>query len=67
MKEGYVIREQERAHFITITVVEWIDVFTRKNYRDCLIDCLDFCIKNKFHVIGNQRDVNGKKSMRIFK
>lgn len=47
MKEGYIIREQEKAHFITATVVDWIDVFTRKNYRDCIIDCLDFCIKNK--------------------
>lgn len=47
MKEGYVIREQENAHFITATVVDWIDVFSRKSYRDCIIDCLDFCIKNK--------------------
>ena len=47
MKEGYIIREQEKAHFITATVADWIDVFTRKNYRDCSIDCLDFCIKNK--------------------
>ena len=32
MKERYIIREQEKAHFITATVVDWIDVFTRKNY-----------------------------------
>lgn len=58
MKEGYIIRDQEKAHFITATVVDWIDVFTRKSYRDCIIDCLDFCIKNKGmilygHVIMN--------------
>ena len=47
MKEGYVIREQGKAHFITITVVDWIDVFSRKNYKDCIIECLDYCIKNK--------------------
>lgn len=47
MKEGYVIRDQEKAHFITATVVDWIDIFTRKNYRDCVVDCLDFCIKHK--------------------
>lgn len=47
MKEGFIIREQEKAHFITATVVDWIDVFTRKNYRDCIIGCSDFCIKNK--------------------
>jgi REP element-mobilizing transposase RayT len=34
-------------HFITATIVDWIDVFTRKTYRDSVIECLDFCIKNK--------------------
>lgn len=47
MKEGYVIRDQALPHFITATVVDWIDIFTRKAYRDSVIDCLDFCIKNK--------------------
>jgi hypothetical protein len=30
MKEGYIIRDQEKPHFITFTVVDWVDVFTRK-------------------------------------
>lgn len=47
MKEGYVIRDQSLPHFITATVVDWIDVFTRQTYRDIVIDCLDYCIKNK--------------------
>ncbi|MEZ4853779.1 transposase [Flavobacterium sp.] len=47
MKEGYIIREQGKAHFVTATVVDWIDVFSRKSYRDCVIECLDYCIKNK--------------------
>ena len=47
MKEGYIIRDQQKTHFITATVVDWIDVFTRKAYKDVVIDCLDFCIKNK--------------------
>lgn len=29
MKEGYIIRDQSAIHFITATVVDWIDVFTR--------------------------------------
>ena len=45
--EGYAIRDQTLPHFITATVVDWVDVFTRKSYRDCIINCLDFCIKNK--------------------
>ena len=47
MKEGYIIRNQSKIHFITATVVDWIDVFTRKIYKDAVIDCLDFCIKHK--------------------
>ena len=47
MKEGYIIRDQEKIHFITATVIDWIDVFTRKSYKDVIIECLAFCIKNK--------------------
>jgi len=47
MKEGYVIRDQTLPHFITPTVVDWIDVFTRQTYRDIVIESLDYCIKNK--------------------
>lgn len=46
-KEGYIIRDQSKTHFITATVVDWVDVFSRKAYRDCIIESLDFCIKNK--------------------
>lgn len=47
MKEGYIARAQDKPHFITATVVDWIDIFTRKNYRDIVIDCFTFCIQNK--------------------
>lgn len=46
-KEGYIIRDQSKTHFITATVVDWVDVFSRKAYRDCIIESLNFCIKNK--------------------
>ena len=46
-KEGYIIRDQSKSHFITATVVDWVDVFSRKAYRNCIIESLDFCIKNK--------------------
>ncbi len=36
MKAGYVIRDQERPHFVTCTVVDWIDIFTRQAYRDII-------------------------------
>ncbi|MEN9337402.1 MAG: hypothetical protein RLZZ500_2389, partial [Bacteroidota bacterium] len=47
MKEGYVIRDQSLPHFLTCTIVDWIDVFSRKTYRECVIDCFEYCIKNK--------------------
>ena len=34
-------------HFLTFTVVGWIDVFSRKAYRDILLEGLQFCIENK--------------------
>ena len=34
MSEGYKIRDQTLPHFITFTVVDWIDVFTRQTYKD---------------------------------
>ena len=46
-KEGFIIRDQSKPHFITTTVVDWVDVFSRKTYKDCVIESLDFCIKNK--------------------
>ncbi len=51
MKEGYVIRDQSAPHFITATVVDWIDVFTRRVHRDCIIEAFDYSIKNKGLVV----------------
>lgn len=47
MKEGYVIRDQNLPHFLTLTIVDWVDVFSKKNYRNCVIECFAYCIKNK--------------------
>jgi len=44
---GYKIINQDGLHFITCTVVGWVDVFTRKIYRDIIIESLAYCISNK--------------------
>lgn len=44
---GYKITNQNNLHFITPTIVGWIDVFTRKIYKDIIVDSLNYCIKNK--------------------
>ena len=37
----------EHAHFLTMTVVDWIDVFIRKNHKITIVESLQFCQKNK--------------------
>lgn len=47
MPTGYQIKEQDKLHFVTLQVVEWVDIFTRQNYRDIIITNLAYCQKNK--------------------
>ena len=48
MKDGgYRIRNQKEIHFLTFAVVEWVDVFIRKEYRDIVMDSLAFCQEEK--------------------
>ena len=44
---GYKIRNQAAIHFITFDVSEWVDVFTRKEYRDIVLESIRFCQKEK--------------------
>jgi hypothetical protein len=51
MSSKYQIGDERYAHFVTFTVVNWIDLFTRDVYRDILIESLDYCVKNKGLII----------------
>lgn len=45
---GFHYRINEgKAHFVTMTVVDWIDVFTRKNHKLAIIESLKYCQKHK--------------------
>jgi putative transposase len=44
---GYKIRNQAEAHFITFAVEQWVDVFTRKDYRDIVLESIRHCQKEK--------------------
>ena len=44
---GYKIRNKEAIHFITFAVVEWVDVFTRKDYAHLVVESLQYCQKEK--------------------
>jgi REP element-mobilizing transposase RayT len=43
--------KSDKAYFITMTVVGWVDVFTRKNHRDAIIESLKYCQKEKGLII----------------
>ena len=47
MGHTYVVRNQEGQYFVTFTVHQWIDVFTRPEYVDILLDSIKYCQKNK--------------------
>jgi REP element-mobilizing transposase RayT len=51
MSDKYKIWDPSKAYFITVTVVGWIDVFTRKCHKFTLIDSLRYCQKEKGLVI----------------
>jgi putative transposase len=35
------------VYFVTLTVVEWIDIFTRPVYKNLIIDALNYCVASK--------------------
>lgn len=47
MSEKYKIKDSEHLHFLTLTVVGWIDVFTRKNHRLAIVSSLKYCQHEK--------------------
>jgi putative transposase len=49
---GYTIRDQAATHFLTFTIIGWIDLFSRQRYRDIIIESFAFCRKNKGLQIG---------------
>lgn len=47
MSTKYKVGDNELAHFITFSVVNWIDTLTRPVYKEIIIDSLQYCIKEK--------------------
>ena len=45
--DNYFIDDQNANYFVTFTVVDWIDIFTRKEYKIEIVNSLNYCIKNK--------------------
>jgi putative transposase len=47
MSSKYKVGEDAIPHFVTFTVVGWIDIFSREIYKEKLLESLRFCIKEK--------------------
>ncbi len=47
MSRTYKFADPEGLYYITFATVGWIDVFTRKVYKNILIDSLKFCQREK--------------------
>jgi putative transposase len=47
MSRKFKIRDQEAVHHVTFTVIYWLDVFTREEYRNIFLDSIRYCQMNK--------------------
>ena len=47
MSRKYKFTNPSGCYFMSFAVVEWVDVFTRKEYKNILIDNLKYCQVNK--------------------
>jgi putative transposase len=47
MSRKYKFRDNAKLYFISFSVVNWIDVFIRNEYKYELLNSWKYCIENK--------------------
>ena len=47
MSKKYKVRDQEKIYFITFAVIYWVDVFTRREYKDIVVASRQYCQREK--------------------
>ncbi len=47
MSRNYKFHNPKGLYFVSFAVVGWLDVFTRNDYKDILVESLQYCQKNK--------------------
>lgn len=52
MARKYAIYDTRKFHFVTFTVVNWIDVFIRDVYKNLFFDSLRYCQQHKGLEVG---------------
>ncbi len=45
--DSYKIDDQNALYFLTFTVIDWVDVFTKPDYKLVLVDSMNYCVKEK--------------------
>lgn len=47
MSRNYKFHNPEGVYFVSFAVVEWLDVFTRNEYKQIVLDSLEYCQREK--------------------
>jgi REP element-mobilizing transposase RayT len=47
MSRNYKFKNPEGVYFVSFAVVNWVDVFTRNEYKDIVLDSIRFAIQQK--------------------
>jgi REP element-mobilizing transposase RayT len=47
MPSKYRINDHQNLHFITFATVNWIDGLSRPEYKEILVNSIEYCITNK--------------------
>ena len=45
--ENNTIEDQNAVYFLTFTITDWVDIFTRSGYKLLVVDSLNYCIEKK--------------------
>jgi putative transposase len=45
--ENYTVKDQNAVYFLTFTITDWVDVFTRYAYKKIIVESLEYCRKKK--------------------
>ena len=80
MSTGYHINEPEGLYYVTLQVIDWIDVFTRPAYKEMIVENLAYCQKHKglnlfayvvmsnhVHLLVQSQNANLSDTLRDFK
>lgn len=47
MSSKYKFLDQDKLYFVSFATVHWIDIFTRRVYKEIVIESLNWCMENK--------------------